>query len=89
MSCCPAMLVVGRGRGVGPTVTATVGVGVGDGLAEDVGDGVAGAIVAVGEGLGRATGCSRALNTIAAPSTSTTAAAAAPATFTRVCTSIG
>jgi hypothetical protein len=64
-------------------------VGVGDEVGEGVGDAVAGAIVAVGDGLGSATGCSRVANAIAAPTTTTSARPAPPATFTRVCTSIG
>jgi hypothetical protein len=58
-------------------------------VGEGVGDGVDGAIVAVGEGLGRATGSSRALSAIAAPSTTTSATARPPASFVREVTLIG
>src|SRR5437016_817215 len=79
------MFVVGRGRCVGATVGATVGVGLGDGdgVGEGLGDGVSGAIVAVGDGLGRATGCSGVVSAKAAPITSTSATAAPLASFTR------
>ena len=83
------MFVVGRGRCVGATVGATVGVGLGDGVGEGLGDGVSGAIVAVGDGLGRATGCSGVVSAKAAPITSTSATAAALASFTRDGTLIG
>jgi hypothetical protein len=80
MSCWPATLVVGRGRAVRTGVAATVGtgVGVGDAVGEGVGVGVAGAIVAVGEGLGKATSVEgRVMSRAAAPMTTTAVATAA------------
>ena len=85
------MFVVGRGRCVGATVGATVGVGLGDGdgVGEGVGGGVSSAIVAVGDGLDRANGCSGVVSAKAAPITSTSATAAPLASFTRDGTLIG
>ena len=90
MSCMPATFVVGRGRWVRSTVGAGVGEAVGDGVGVGVGDGVSGATVAVGEGLGSATGgCSRDTSAMPAPMTRTKAIAIPPATLVRNCTLIG
>lgn len=85
----PATFVVGRGRDVGAGVAATVGDGDGDGVGEAVGDGVSGAIVAVSDGLGRATGCSRLVSATAAAITITRATAVPLASLRRVGTLIG
>jgi len=82
----PATFVVGRGRGVAAGVATTIGDGDGDAVGEavGVGEGVSGAIVAVGDGLGRATGgCSRAVSARPAPITRINAIATPLATFMR------
>ena len=80
----PATFVVGRGREVGAGAGTTVGEGEGDAVGKGVGDGVSGAIVAVGDGLGSATGgCSRDESAMPAPITKMNAIATPLATFMR------